>query len=123
MLFKHVRVLELDDAALLADPRLARLDPDLDSVVNVNEPDDYAAALRRPAPEIVVERFGALASGGHRGPRRVRAATLGAAAAEAEVTLDRHVLAALNGDQITRDPAVPLVTGDVVSFLTADGGG
>lgn len=123
MLFKHVGVLQLDDAALLADPRLARFDPQLDSVVNVNEPDDYAAARRRPPPEVVVERFGALASGGQRGPRRVRAATLGAAADAAEVTLDRHVLAALNGDQITRDPQIPLVAGDVVAFLTADGGG
>ena len=123
MLFRHCRVRELDDAALLADPVLSRLDPELDSVVNVNEPDDYAAARQRPPPEVVVERFGALASGGHRGPRRVRAATLGAAASGAEVVLDRHVLAALNGEQITRNPEVPLVAGDVVAFLTADGGG
>lgn len=123
MLFRHCRVHELDDAALLADPQLARLDPELDSVVNVNEPGDYAAARRRPPPEVVVQRFGALASGGHRGPRRLRAATLGAAASGAEVVLDRHVLAALNGDQITRDPELPLVAGDVVAFLTADGGG
>ncbi|MBO0747231.1 MAG: hypothetical protein J2O47_02705, partial [Acidimicrobiaceae bacterium] len=122
MLFKYVRVLELDDAALLADRQIARLDPALDSVVNVNEPDDYAAARRREPAEVVVERFGALATG-HRGPRRVRAATLGAAARKAEVSLDRHVLAALNGDQITRDPQLPLVAGDVVAFLTADGGG
>jgi molybdopterin-guanine dinucleotide biosynthesis protein A len=123
MLLRHCRVRQLDEATLLADPVLSRLDPELDSVVNVNEPDDYAAARRRPPPEVVVERFGALASGGHRGPRRVRAATLGAAASGAEVVLDRHVLAALNGEQITRDPEVPLVRGDVVAFLTADGGG
>jgi molybdopterin-guanine dinucleotide biosynthesis protein A len=123
MLFRHCRVHQLDDAALLANPVLSRLDPELDSVVNVNQPDDYAAARRRPPPEVVVERFGALASGGHRGPRRVRAATLGAAANEAEVVLDRHVLAALNGEQITRNPEVPLVRGDVVAFLTADSGG
>jgi len=123
MLFKHVGVAELDDAALLADPQVGRLDPGLDSVVNVNDPVSYAAARRCPPPEVVVERFGALATGGHRGPRRVRAATLGAAAGAAEVTLDRHVLAALNGDQITRDAEIPLVTGDVVAFLTADGGG
>ena len=59
--------LDLDDAALLAEPELARHDPGLDSLVNVNEPDDYAAALARPEPEVVVERFGALAGGGRRG--------------------------------------------------------
>ena len=74
MLFRHCRVAQLDDDALLADPDLARHDPELDSLVNVNEPDDYAAALARPEPEVVVERFGALASGGQRGPRTVRAA-------------------------------------------------
>jgi molybdopterin-guanine dinucleotide biosynthesis protein A len=123
MLFRHCRVAQLDDAALLADPDLARYDPALDSLVNVNEPDDYAAALARPEPEIVVERFGALASGGQRGPRRVRAASLGAAAAAVGITLDRHIVAAVNGDQMTRDLHIPLVAGDTVAFLSADAGG
>ena len=123
MLFRHCRVAQLDDDALLADPELARHDPELDSLVNVNEPDDYAAALARPEPEMVVERFGALASGGQRGPRTVRAASLGAAAAAVGITLDRHVVAAVNGDQMTRDARLPLVAGDTVAFLSADAGG
>ncbi len=123
MLFRHCRVTQLDDDTLLADPDLARLDPALDSLVNVNEPDDYAAALARPEPEVVVERFGALASGGQRGPRTVRAASLGAAAAAVGIALDRHVVAAVNGDQMTRDPHLPLVAGDTVAFLSADAGG
>jgi molybdenum cofactor guanylyltransferase len=122
MLFRHCRVAQLDDAALLTD-ELARHDPELDSLVNVNEPDDYAAAPARPEPEIVVERFGALASGGQRGPRRVRAASLGAAAAAVGITLDRHIVAAVNGDQMTRDARLPLVAGDTVAFLSADAGG
>jgi len=32
-------------------------------------------------------------------------------------------VAALNGDQITRDGEVPLATGDVLFFLSAGGGG
>lgn len=123
MLFEHCRVEQLADTDLLADPALGRLDPELESVLNVNEPGDYAAARERPAPEVVVERFGALAINGNRGPRVVRAATLGDAATEAGLSLDRHVLAALNGDEITRDAELPLVLGDTVSFLTADGGG
>lgn len=123
MLFEDVRVLRPDDAALLADPALAAVDPALDSLLNVNEPDDYRAARARPAPEVTVERYGALTADGHRGPRTVRAATLGAAAAAVDLTLDRHVVAALNGDQITRDPELPLVYGDTVAFLTADAGG
>src|SRR4051812_8013463 len=123
MLLRHCRVTQLDDAALLADPELARLDPALDSLVNVNEPDDYASALARPEPDVVVERFGALAGGGQRGPRTVRAASLGAAAAAVGIALDRHVVAAVNGDQMTRDPRIPLVAGDTVAFLSADAGG
>ena len=122
MLFRHCRVAQLDDAALLTE-ELARLDPGLDSLVNVNEPDDYAAALARPEPEVVVERFGALAGGGRRGPQLVRAASLGAAAAAVGMTLDRHIVAAVNGDQMTRDARLPLVTGDTVAFLSADAGG
>ena len=123
MLFERCRARQLDDAALLADRDMARFDPQLDSVVNVNAPDDYAEALRRPAPAVVVECFGALASRGHRGPRTVAVATLGAAAGSVGLALDRHVVAALNGDQITRDPQLPLVAGDTVAFLSADAGG
>jgi molybdenum cofactor guanylyltransferase len=123
MLFQHCRVTQLDDDALLADTELSRHDPALDSLVNVNAPEDYAAARSRPEPEVLVERFGALASGGQRGPRRVRAASLGAAAAAVGITLDRHVVAAVNGDQMTRDDRLPLAAGDTVAFLSADAGG
>lgn len=51
-LFDRVRVLRLDAAALLTDPVLARADPDLESLTNVNTPAEYAAALARPAPII-----------------------------------------------------------------------
>lgn len=120
MLFDQVRVLRLDDAALLADPALAAADPELDSLLNVNSPADYRAARDRPAPEIAVQRHGTLASNGHRGPGTVRAATLSAAAAAVKLALDRHVTATLNGDQITRDPELPLVAGDSVAFHSAD---
>ncbi|MFC5994712.1 molybdenum cofactor guanylyltransferase [Pseudonocardia hispaniensis] len=123
MLFECCRVRRTGEAELLADPELARLDPDLDSVLNVNAPQDYAAARHRAAPQVTVQRYGALAGDGHHGPRRVRAATLGAAAAAVGLALDRHVVAALNGDQISRDAQLPLVTGDVVAFLSADAGG
>jgi molybdenum cofactor guanylyltransferase len=121
-LFEECQVTRLDEAALRGDPILAALDPDLDSVLNVNEPDDYQAARARPAPEVTIQRFGALADG-HRGPQPVRAATVAGAAAAAGLALDGHVVAALNGDQITRDGQVPLVTGDTVFFLAADAGG
>jgi molybdopterin-guanine dinucleotide biosynthesis protein A len=121
MLFDHCAVTELDDERLLADPALTRHDPTLESVVNVNTPEDYAAARHRPPPEITVECFGALAK--NRGPRNVRAATIGAAADQVGLTLDRHVVAALNGDQVTRDPRLPLVAGDTVAFRSADTGG
>jgi molybdenum cofactor guanylyltransferase len=48
-LFEQCRVRTLDDAELLRDPVLAALDPDLDSVLNVNTPADYAAARARAA--------------------------------------------------------------------------
>jgi molybdopterin-guanine dinucleotide biosynthesis protein A len=124
-LFEACRVRRLDAAALLEDPALAALDPELDSVLNLNEPADYDAARERPAPEVTVQRFGALrrAGNGAASPALMRAATLGEAAAASGLTLDEHVVAALNGDQITRDPEAPLATGDTVSFLAADAGG
>jgi molybdenum cofactor guanylyltransferase len=121
-LFEECAVGRLDEAALRADPVLAALDPALDSVLNVNEPTDYQAALARPAPEVTIQRFGALADG-HRGPQPARAATVAEAADAAGLALDGHVVAALNGDQITRDGEMPLAAGDTVFFLSADAGG
>jgi molybdenum cofactor guanylyltransferase len=122
-LFDECRVLRLDEDALLGDAALAAADPELDSVLNLNEPADYEAARARLAPEIVVQRFGPLARNGGAGPVTLRAATLGTAAHAAGVTLDEHVVAALNGDQISRDPELPLVAGDTVAFMAADAGG
>jgi molybdenum cofactor guanylyltransferase len=123
-LFAECAVTRLEDAQLLTDPVLAALDPDLDSVLNVNTPDDYAQARRRPAPEVTVQLFGALAKAGRAGgPRPVRAATVQAAADAVGLPFDRHVTAALNGDQITRDREAPLAQGDTVFFMSADAGG
>jgi molybdenum cofactor guanylyltransferase len=121
-LFEQCQVTMLDESALRSDPVLAALDPDLESVVNVNEPAEYESARARPSPEVTVQRLGVLADG-HRGPRAVRAATVAEAAEAAGVTLGRHVVAALNGDQITRDGQSPLAVGDTVFFLSADAGG
>lgn len=111
MLFEHCEVVRLDDAALLADPALAEHDPRLDSVLNVNTPEDYAAARDREPPEVTVEL------GGHR-RKTVRAATLGAAAAALGLTPDRL---AVDGSRVTGDGRLPLVAGDTVAFLETDG--
>lgn len=47
-LFEECNVRQFDDAELLSDARLASVDPDLDSAVNVNERDGYRAAARYP---------------------------------------------------------------------------
>ena len=123
-LFDECAVTRLDDALLKQDSVLAVLDPELDSVLNVNEPADYQAARARPAPEVTVQLFGALVKDGKPGgPRTVRAATVRTAADALGITFDRHVTAALNGDQITRDGETPLAAGDTVFFLSADAGG
>lgn len=123
-LFEECTVRQLDDAELLADPALARVDPELDSIVNVNAPEDYRTARSRPAPEVVVERYGVLAtSGGERGSRRIRAASVAAAAEQVGLAFDGHIVAAVNGDQIRGDGVLPLLAGDTVSFISADAGG
>jgi molybdopterin-guanine dinucleotide biosynthesis protein A len=123
-LFDECMVEQLDDEALRKDPVLAALDPELDSVLNVNTPADYLAARDRPAPEVIVQLSVTLAKGGGTsGPHAVRAATLGAAADALGLVLGRQVTAALNGEQITADGGTPLVTGDAVFFRPADAGG
>jgi molybdenum cofactor guanylyltransferase len=124
-LFGECTVAELDGEALRKDPVLAALDPDLDSLVNVNTPADYQAARARPAPEVIIRLSRALArsggkGGGNTGPHAVRAATVSEAAEAAGLVLGRHVTAALNGDQITQDGETALVPGDTVLFRSAD---
>ena len=72
-----------------------------------------------PEPLVRVRGFGPL----KRAAEELRAATLGTAATVFGVTLDDHVLAALNGDQIARDPLEPLAEGDEVALMAADAGG
>jgi molybdopterin-guanine dinucleotide biosynthesis protein A len=122
-LFERSTVRELTEDDLLRDRDLAEADPELLSVLNLNEPDDYTRARARAAPSVTVRRFGTLATNLGREPIAIRAATLEAAAAAAGLALDRHVVAALNGDQITRHPELPLAVGDEIAFLAADAGG
>ena len=123
-LFEACRVRRLDADALLADPALAAVDPDLDSLLNLNEPAEYEAARARLAPEVAVRVLGALRAASAVGddPAAVAAATVGEAAAASGLNLDGHVVASLNGERTTRDPQMPLVTGDSVSFRAADAG-
>ena len=72
---------------------------------------------------MTVRRYGTLATSLGREPVAIRAATLAAAATAAGLALDRHVVAALNGDQITRHPELPLAGRRRVAFLAADAGG
>jgi molybdenum cofactor guanylyltransferase len=122
-LFDRCRVLRVGERELLEDPLLARVDPELSSVVNLNERADYERARALPPPAVAVERFGTLAA--RSGSRRelIHACTVAAAAEAVGLTLDEHVVAALNGDQISRDPELPLSSGDTVAFLAADAGG
>jgi molybdopterin-guanine dinucleotide biosynthesis protein A len=92
--------------------------PHPESVRNLNERDDYEKALAEPEPSVRVRCLGPL----RLPPAEVRAATLGAAAAAIGVTLDAHVVAALNGEQIARDPLEPLADGDEVAFMAAAAG-
>jgi molybdenum cofactor guanylyltransferase len=123
-LFERSRVLVLDEPALLNDPLLATVDPRLDSLRNVNTPEEYRDARARRAPLVQVQCYGALATGVDTGPRMVRAATLQAAATAMGIVLDRSVVAVLDEgtgtDRTVSDPGTPLVTGDVVAFLARE---
>jgi molybdopterin-guanine dinucleotide biosynthesis protein A len=109
-LFRECAVTRLDDAALLADPALAALDPGLDSLLNVNTPAEYEAARQRQPPEVTVRMPGAAA-----GLRRVRAATAAAAAQAAGLSF-ADCTATVNGTPTAPPGCAPLAAGDTVSF-------
>ncbi len=111
-LFERSRVLHMGETDLLRDAALARLDPDLRSVSNLNEPADYERACALPAPEIAVR------VGGHR--ETACAWSLGGVANAVDVTLDGH-LVALNDHRIGPDRELPLVAGDAVAFMLTGG--
>ena len=117
-LFERSRVRTLEAAALLADPALAGADPDLASVMNLNEPGDYEHAYALPPPQIEAD-LAAIAPGGP-DVRRRRAWSLGQLATVLGLDLGRHVIAEINGGVAVRDPQLPLVAGDHVVFLPAE---
>ncbi len=98
-LMTRCRVRRLDEAALLADPTVAALDPQLRSLENLNEPGEYAAAHAGPLPAISVDG------------RERRAATL-AQAGDGPGRINGHP---------ADDPQEPLVTGDVVVLASMRG--
>jgi molybdopterin-guanine dinucleotide biosynthesis protein A len=121
MLFERCRVVTLDQAALLMDPELAAADPQLESLVDVNTPADYQEARARRPPVVQVQCFGALATSVDPGPRTVRAATLRAAATAVGLALDGSAVAVVEevgaATHSTSDPELPLLAGDIVTFL------
>lgn len=116
-LFERCRVLYLSAEAMLHDGELARLDPRLQSVHNLNEPADYVRAHALPGPEVLVERLGTLAPPSGERRETVRAWDLGGAAAAVGLTLDEHVVAAVNGEEIGRELELPLAAGDTVALV------
>lgn len=99
MLFERSVVAVLGAADLLADPLVARLDPGLDSLTNINTPDELAAAHAREPAAVRVDG------------RAVLAATLGAALDPLPATV------LLNGSRVAADPRLPLVAGDTVTSI------
>jgi molybdenum cofactor guanylyltransferase len=115
LLLQDCAVRRLDEDALLGCRELAALDPGLESLINLNTPEDYARARARPAPEITVAS-GAPAGGA---ARPARAATLAQAAAAAGPGLPLAATVRGRGATTavrTDDGEFPLVSGDQVRF-------
>jgi molybdopterin-guanine dinucleotide biosynthesis protein A len=112
---------ELDEAALLADPGLARFDPGLESVTNLNDPQEYETATARLQPLVQLQwrRADGPPGGGSPARATLRAATLGGAAEAIGLDLGSGFEIALNGDLVSPDPEEPLAEGDVVCFAGA----
>ncbi|HEX3974952.1 MAG TPA: molybdenum cofactor guanylyltransferase [Solirubrobacteraceae bacterium] len=121
-LFERCRVVELDEAAMLADPAVARADPQLASVRNLNEPVDYERAQVLPGPAIQVTRSGPLTREATPSVQMVPAWSLGELAATLGLALGAASAATLNGEDVAIDPELPLVAGDAVAFAAAAGG-
>jgi molybdopterin-guanine dinucleotide biosynthesis protein A len=122
-LYDAVPTRRLGREELLADPRLREADPRLDSLRNVNTPDELRDAAADGPPDVVLEWFGNLRRARGTARERVRAATLGAALADVDRGGLSHALVAVNGEGFSRDPLAPLVAGDRIAIVPAEAGG
>jgi molybdopterin-guanine dinucleotide biosynthesis protein A len=124
-LLDRCRVNRIGAAALLENPAVARWDPGLESVVNLNDPAAYVAALARPAPEIAVTWSVGVAATAREldgEAASVRAATLGALADSLGVALEGGLVARVSGGGTSVDRGFPLESGDAVVFDRISGG-
>ena len=119
---------EIDEAALLRDPLVARFDPRLESVTNLNSPEDYSAAKEHAEPLVQVRLLGdgrpdkpGLSAMVVVRETTARAAILSRAAEAIGVSLRDGPLVAVSGFETAPDPEEPLAEGDVVSFTMAGG--
>ncbi len=111
----------LDDAELLVLDDLATVDPGLEALRNVNTPEEYEAALRHAAPEVVVEVRGSLRERATAARLVVPALRLADAVAAAGLGLDSRIAVELDGEPVAQDPLLPLGSGDHVTLATAAG--
>ena len=123
-LFERCRVLRLDDAAMLRDAALAAARPR----PGLGEQPQRAQRLRA-GPRSCPRPRSRCAASGHSPSMALRAPSAwppgawGSSPTRSRWLSDEHVVAALNGDQITRDRELPLAAGDTVGFMVADAGG
>jgi molybdopterin-guanine dinucleotide biosynthesis protein A len=116
-LFARCAVRRLEERALLSDDALAAADPQLESIMSVDDVDAYQRARARPAPQVTIERLGALVRNVDQGGGRpVRAATLAMAADAAGIVLGPAIAITVAGVAARCDPELPLAEGDRVTF-------
>ncbi len=122
-LFDQVKVRPLSEEDLLADPDLARLDPQLASVRNLNTPEDYEQALAEMPPTVSVHVHGTWMDQGQMREATVAAANLGGAAMALGLNIDAALMVTVNSERIGRELEYPFVEGDSLVLLTANVGG
>jgi molybdenum cofactor guanylyltransferase len=105
LLFERCATRWLDDAAA------REVDPTLQSLRNLNDTAEYAAARSEVPPPVFVTRHDHGAE-----VMEVEAFTLAAAASAAEVDLDTSALVFLNSSPVAADPELALVADDIITF-------
>jgi molybdopterin-guanine dinucleotide biosynthesis protein A len=121
-LLGRARTRFLNETELLALEGLATFDPGLDALHNVNTPEEYEAALRHAAPDVVVEVRGSLRDRATASRLVVPARRLAEAVAATGLELDERVAVELDGQPAALDPLLPLGAGDHVTLAAASGG-